>query len=288
MNQIVSVGICSFLLHGVLFAQGPVNLASALQRVPADFSLCDGPSWTGKSLFVPDVKASILYDCDVSTGGLTRTIEGFRISATCFRHGRLYCSDNGNARVAFLDGKDLTTLAILDASEKPENRPNDLVVDRAGGVFVTMTKPNQVLYVTPKGAVTIAVENLASPNGLALSPDEKLLYVSSYLPKEIWVFDVPSPGKTANGRIFAAMDDGKDPGADGMTIDSDGNVYCAGAKEVWIWNANAKLLNRLQTPTRPINCTFGDGDLKTLYITCFGGLYRQGMNVAGLSPVRDH
>jgi gluconolactonase len=250
--------------------------------------LCDGPSWTGKTLFVPDVKGGVLYDCHISTGALTKIVEGFRISATCFRHGRLYCSDNGNARIAVLDGQDLTTLAILDSSEKPENRPNDLVVDHAGGVFVTMTKANQVFYVDRKGTVTVAIENLASPNGLTLSPDEKQLYVSSYLPKEIWAFDVTSPGKTANGRLFAAMDDGKDPGADGMTIDADGNVYCAGAKEVWIWNSKGKLLNRLQTPTRPINCTFGDGDLKTLYITCFGGLYSQGMTVSGLSPMRDH
>jgi len=77
------------------------------------------------------------------------------------------------------------------------------------------------------------------------------------------------------------MDDGTAPGADGMCIDAAGNVYCAGASDVWIWSPKGELLTKLHTPTRPINCAFGDEDLKTLYVTCFSGLYSQRMKVAG-------
>jgi gluconolactonase len=81
------------------------------------------------------------------------------------------------------------------------------------------------------------------------------------------------------------MDDGPEKGADGMTIDSDGHVYCAGASDIWIWSPDGRLVEKLAVPTRPINCTFGDADRKSLYITGFGGVYRQRMRVAGLPPV---
>lgn len=281
---VLSIGWAS----GFALAEDAVTAGSPPQRIPADFGLCDGPAWNGKTLFVPDVKGATLYEFNPSQSSLTKIIENVRISGTCFRHGRLFVSDNGNARIAVLDGRELTTLAVLDDSAKPVNRPNDLAVDQQGGVYVTLTKPNRVAYLTREGAVLSAVEAIESPNGLTLSPDEKLLYVSSYVPKEIWVYELPQPGMARNGRKFAVMDDGKDPGADGMAIDADGNVYCAGAKAVWVWNPAGKLLTRIETPARPINCTFGGADLKTLYITCFDGLYQLAMNVPGLSPLRDH
>ncbi|WP_175517522.1 SMP-30/gluconolactonase/LRE family protein [Planctomicrobium piriforme] len=288
MLRALMFGLACSLFCLAAQAEGPVKTDEPYARLPLQFGLCDGPSWTGKSLFIPDVKAGILYDYDPVSGMLTKITENVRISGTCYRHGRLYASDNGNARISLLDGHDLTTLAVVDTAEKPVNKPNDLVVDAQGGVYVTLTKPNQVVYVTREGKVSVAVDGLPTPNGLTLSPDEKTLYVASYLPKEIWAYDVTAPGQTANGRKFAFMDDGKDPGADGMTIDADGNVYCAGAKAVWIWNPKGELLGKIETPARPINCKFGDADLKTLYITCFDGLYRQRMTVSGLAPGRDH
>ncbi|MFK7778776.1 MAG: alpha/beta hydrolase fold domain-containing protein, partial [Gimesia sp.] len=77
---------------------------------------------------------------------------------------------------------------------------------------------------------------------------------------------------------------GPDKGADGMTVDRAGNVYCAGPTDIWIWNPDGKLLAKIKTPTRPINCAFGDSDLRSLYITAFGGLYRQRMNAYGCLP----
>ncbi len=115
------------------------------------------------------------------------------------------------------------------------------------------------------------------------APDEKTLYVAAYVPKEIWAYDVAAAGEPKNGRKIAVMDDGDAKGADGMTVDRNGNVYCAGATDVWIWTADGKLLQKIPCPTRPINCTFGDEDLKSLYITGFGGLYRLKMTVAGVA-----
>ena len=81
------------------------------------------------------------------------------------------------------------------------------------------------------------------------------------------------------------MDDGDAKGADGMCIDRAGNVYCAGATAIWIWNPKGELLDKIETPERPINCCFGDQDMRSLYITGFGGLYKQRMHAYGLPPV---
>lgn len=206
-----------------------------------------------------------------------------RISASFYSHGELFLSDNGNSSIARLQGKEKIVIAVHDLDVKPPIRPNDLVVDADGGIYYTLTGQGQVIYLTPDGQQIVAVEGVQTPNGLILSPDEETLYVAAYVPKEIWAYDIASNGKSANGRVFARMDSGPDKGADGMAIDRAGNVYCAGPAHVWIWSPSGKLLDKIETPTRPINCTFGDRDMRSLYITGFGGLYRQRMRISGRS-----
>jgi gluconolactonase len=69
-----------------------------------------------------------------------------------------------------------------------------------------------------------------------------------------------------------------------MTIDQEGNVYCAGATAVWVWDAAGRLLETIKCPTRPINATFGGDDRKTLFITCFDGVYALPMSTLGVKP----
>ncbi len=278
----------SFLLKlsVVSFAASPVDQSSALEEISTDFELCDGPAWDGNgTLFIPDVKGESLYRFFSRQNKLLPLLKNTgRFSASFYNNGQLYLSDNGNARIVTLNGKDLVEVAKLDDSEKPVKKPNDLVVDHNGGIYVTLTRQNQVVYISPGGEQSVAVEGIQTPNGIAMSPDEKRLYVSAYVPKEIWAYDITSPGKTENARQFSKMDDGPDKGADGMTIDRAGNVYCTGPKSVWIWSPAGEKLAEIETPSRPINCAFGDPDMRSLYITCFGGLYRQRMTISGKSP----
>ena len=134
------------------------------------------------------------------------------------------------------------------------------------------------------GTISIATTGVISPNGITMSPDEKTLYVASYKPKTIEKFPILSPGVLGDQQRFAVMDDGDAPGADGMAIDSAGNVYCAGATAVWMWNPQGKLLEKVECPTRPINATFGGPDRKTLFITCFDGVYTLPMITSGVEP----
>jgi sugar lactone lactonase YvrE/acetyl esterase/lipase len=268
--------------------QRPVDRRVPLEEISTDFEMADGPAWDGYSLIIPDVKGEKLFRYLPAKKQMQTLLpESGRISASFYNHGRLFLSDNPGGKIAFLDGKNKSEVASFESvrqeKEKPY-RPNDLVVDQNGGIYVTFTPQNKVAYIDPDGNVSIAVENIATPNGITMSPDEKTLYVSSFVPKKIWAYDIVAPGKTVGGRMIASMDEGPDRGADGMTIDRAGNIYCAGPADIWIWSPDGKLLDKIACPSKPINCTFGDQDMRSLYITGPGGLYRQRMLISGRSP----
>lgn len=276
--------ITSFALVGR--TETIVDESSPLETVSTEFMMCDGPAWDGvSSLYVPDVKGGKLYRYRPGPKKLDIVLaDSGRISAAFYNHGRLFLSDNGESSIAWLkDGKKVS-IAGHDKDAKPPIRPNDLVVDNQGGIYYTLTGQGKVMYITHDGKQLTTVEGIDTPNGLILAPDERTLYVASYAPKKVWAYDVSSPGATAAGRLFAVMDDGPDKGADGMTVDRAGNVYCAGFKHIWVWSPSGKLLTKIETPTRPINCTFGDADMHSLYITGLGGLYRQRMHITGRPP----
>ena len=267
------------LINSLALADWPVDDSAQLEKVATEFELADGPAFDGSSLFVPDVKGNTLFrKWNNKKEFIPYVKEAGRISASYFNHGQLYVSDNGNSRIAVLKDRQFETICQLEKDEKP----NDLVVDHSGGIYVTLTRQNQVIYITADGERSVAVDGLQTPNGIILSPDEKTLYVAAYVPKKIWAYDVTKPGVTGHGHEFAGMDDGPDKGADGMTIDRAGNVYCAGPKSVWIWSPSSKKLAEIETPTRPINCSFGDPTMQSLYITCFGGVYHQAMLITGV------
>jgi gluconolactonase len=265
------------------FAASPVDRSKPLALVRADFQLVDGSASNGAGgLFVPDVKAKQLWffrPANKEAWQVTsRDIGGF--SGTFFQLGALYIADNTSARILkSVDGKQLDVLAAFADGAKP----NDLVVSRQGDVYVTMTKPGEIRRLTPEGQVSVAATGLETPNGITLAPDGKTLYVSLYKPGTILQAAVADDGTLGPMRPFATLE-AADNGAlaDGMAIDRAGNVYCAGAEAIWIWNADGQLLDKLVTPQRPINCTFGGNDGTTLYISTFGGLYAQPMQSYGV------
>lgn len=301
-NSLISLAIgFIFVATASLYAQDPANspVDRSVELKKKEFSdqlrMADGPMWDGANLIIPDVTGQKLYRYSPKRDTLTqvKNADG-RFSASYFNHGRRFLSDNPGSRIAFLDGNQVRTHASFEQWVKPTQgeapakkvkpyRPNDLVIDNQGGMYVTFTPQGRVIYIAKDGTQSVAVEGIKSPNGIALSPDGSTLYVSSFVPKEIYSYSIDEPGKTKPGQLFAAMDDGPDRGADGMTVDRAGNVYCAGKSDIWIWSPSGKLLDKIACPSKPINCVFGGTDLRTLYIVGPGAVYEQAMTVAGVT-----
>ena len=168
-----------------LFAQSSVDSLAQLETISTDFELADGPAWDGVwSLYIPDVKAGKLLRYIPKTKQLHTVLpDAGRISASFFNQGTLYLSDNGASSIAKLVGNKKVTIAQQDPDAKPPIRPNDLVVDARGGIYYTLTRQNQVAYVSPTGKQAVAIQDVETPNGITLSPDGKTLYIASYVPR---------------------------------------------------------------------------------------------------------
>ncbi len=174
------------------------------------------------------------------------------------------------------------------------NAPNDLVIDRQGGVYFTdpafgapMPLPQGktcVYYITPGGEVTRLVDNLPNPNGITLAPDEKTLYVIPSGQAEMMAYPVESPGKIGQGKVFCKLQQREGQtrgGGDGVAMDSKGNLYITSALGLQVFNPSGELLGIIALPEQPANVKFGGSDLKTLYVTARSSLYTVPMEVTG-------
>ena len=174
------------------------------------------------------------------------------------------------------------------------NAPNDLVLDKAGGLYFTdpgfraPTPPPQdktcVYYAAADGTVTRLIDDLPNPNGVILSPDEKSLYVIPSGQKQMMSYSVEAPGKLGEGKVFCELDQAKpngNSGGDGLTVDVKGNLYITSGLGLQVFDPAGNKLGTIAVPEQPANVTFGGKDLKTLYITARTSVYTCPMSVAG-------
>lgn len=177
---------------------------------------------------------------------------------------------------------------------KAFGRPNDLVVNRSGGIYFTDPGPNEgqinighprtdptVFYIAPGGKTIKVADDVPDPNGLVLSPDEKILYVADTSGEYVFAYDVQADGLLRNRRNFARLQDGKEAEADGMAIDNDGRLYVSVWGGVEVFNAQGQRLG-LIPGSGPGNLAFAGPEKRTLYITGGTSLSRVQMLATGI------
>jgi gluconolactonase len=203
------------------------------------------------------------------------------------------CEMSGAIAAYSADGKERRV--ITDKYDgKRYNAPNDLVLDRAGGLYFTdpafrapMPLPQGktcVYYVDAAGKVTRLIDDLPNPNGVRLSPDEKTLYVFPSGQKQMMRYPVKGPGKLGEGAVFCELKQAKEGGnggGDGGTVDEKGNVYIAAATGLQVFDAAGKYIGTIVFPEQPSNATFGGKDMKTLFVTARTSIYSCPMEVGG-------
>lgn len=199
------------------------------------------------------------------------------------------CADANNE--LWKIGKDKKHTVMLASFEgKKFNGPNDLWIDPRGGVYFTdpfykrdyWTRTTQelekqdVYYLSPDGkTVSIAATDFEQPNGIVGSADGKQLYVADIRGRKTYVFDILPDGKLGERKLFAEM------GSDGMTIDSEGNLYLTG-KGVTVFDSKGKQLTNIAIDEPwTANVCFGGKDRKTLFVTASKSVYTVRMKVKG-------
>lgn len=201
--------------------------------------------------------------------------------------------------VVYPQGKERTLADNFEGA--PFGRPNDLVVDRRGGVYFTDSGANPtpdqaapakvtarpaVYYITPGGVLQRIAHDIERPNGIQLSPDEKVLYVANTLGEHVLAYDVAADGSVSGKRNFARLagwkktDSGYSSGADGLAVDEQGRLYVASNAGIEVFTAAGEALGAIPLPKKPQNLAFSGVGKKTLYVVGRGEAHR----IAVLTP----
>jgi gluconolactonase len=271
--------------------------------------LADGYDWSEGPVWVPrdggfllwsDVPANTIYKWSPGqaaapfmkpsgfTGVGKYSGEPGSNGLTLDKQGRLIAAEHGDRRVSRYDWVGGKRTLADNWQGKRFNSPNDVIVKSNGDVYFTdpiyglperendKTRETDFCGVyrwsAKTGEVTLLTKELSRPNGLAFSPDEKLLYVANSDPaKAIWMtFPVQADGTIGAGKVFkdvTSMVGDKNPGLpDGMRVDTKGNLFASGPGGIHVYAPDGTLLGRIETGQATANCAFG-GDGSDLYIT---------------------
>lgn len=265
-------------------------------KIQGDFQFTEGPALApdGSVYFTdipaesimrltPEGKVELFFKPSLHTNG---TIYG--------GEGRLLaCQMDG--RLVAIDLKSKETTVLTDAYQGTRyNACNDLVIDKSGGIYFTDPRyrapepwpqgKEAFYYRHSDGTVTRLGDDLTAPNGIALSPDEKTLYVVPSMSSKMMAYAIDAPGKISDGRVLCETRQAEgqsNTGGDGLAVDSNGNLYITTGLGVQVFNPDGELLGIIECPEHPANCAFGGPELKTLYITARTGFYSCSMPISG-------
>lgn len=214
------------------------------------------------------------------------------------RQGRLVACEHLARRVTRQDPDGSITVVANNYHSRRLNRPNDVVVKSDGSIYFTDPGLGRIeseldfcgLYrVSPDlGSIHVLVWDFVLPNGLVFSPDESILYVNDSRRRHIRAFDVEPTGllALATDRVFATLQDDRVGVADGMKVDTEGNVYCTGPGGIWIFDASGTHLGTIATGVQTTNVAWGDADWSTLYFTTWHTLGRIRTKIPGIPVPR--
>ncbi len=296
-----------------------ISPGTAIEKVAAGFQFTEGPAWNPEGYLVfSDPNTNVIYSYKPESGNVEvyRTKSGYSgidigeyhqpgsNGLTFDKEGHLIVCQHGERRVVRIEKKGPVTVLADRYQGKKLNSPNDLVMRSDGTLFFTdppyglpmafndprKETPYSGVYAVINGNVKLLTTDLKGPNGIAFSPDEKYLYVSNWditdihHTKHIMRYEVTKDGSLSNGKIFFDMNatDGEDA-LDGVKVDTQGNVFCAGPDGLWIISSDGKYLGRIRTPEHAANMAWGD-DGHSLYITASTGLYKIRLNTKGRLP----
>ncbi len=298
MRLLISASLAAVLLAATAALGGPEDERSA-DCVVDGLKFTEGPVWHPEGYLVfSDIPADTIYRLTDEGAREFRRPSGKSNGLAFDREGRLLACEHGNRRVSRTEA-DGTVVALATHYEgKRLNSPNDLCLHSDGSVYFTdppygLEGRKQelafagVFRIAPDGSLSVLATDFTKPNGIALSPDERTIYVADTERQLVMAYDVSADGRLENQREFVRL---KTPnrwsGPDGMKVDVQGNLYVTSPGGVWVYTPEGKLLTMIALPEIPTNCAFGGADGRTLYITAGDGVYAARVEHQGLDYSR--
>lgn len=274
-----------------LTAIDPLGPSPQVTKVPTgiQFQFAQSPLWVAKSstLLFTDVPNNLIYQLTLpATAASYRPSSAGSNGLALDPAGNLIVCELTSRQVSRRDASGAYTALASMYQGKPLNGPNDVVVRSSdGSIYFTDPQAQQLgfegLYrIAPgSGTLTLLDQSMQYPNGLALSPDEKTLYVAAALDGKVYKFPVNADGSLGTRRDFA-----QGLGScDGVTVDDAGNVYVATMAGVRVYKADGTARGSLVVPEPPSNLGFGGADRRTLFISARTSLYQVQLQVPGRS-----
>jgi gluconolactonase len=264
-----------------------VGTIGPVQQVETGFGFTEGPAADGDgNVYFTDILKDRIHQLKPD-GTLTVFVEPAGTCNGLMVNGDrlLACSMKGRlTSFSLADGKE--TVLAAEHNGARFNAPNDLVIDQSGGIYFTDPRfrspdpypqgKEAVYYRSADGKVTRVAENDFAPNGVILSPDEKTLYVIPSFERRMWAYPVTGPGEIGKGTLFCELnqkDANGNGGGDGLTVDTNGNLYITSGLGLQVFNSAGKHLGTIAIPETPANVSFAGKDIKTLYVTARTSLY---------------
>jgi len=234
--------------------------------------------------YVPGEGVTVFQEDTNYANGLTRDLQG-----------RLLACEHRTRRVTRKEPDGSLTVIAYNYRGVRLNRPNDVVVKSDGAIYFTdpgapapeLDLDHTGVYrVAPDlGSITLLVKDFVTPNGLAFSPDESILYINDTRRRHIRAFDMQPNGTLNLGsdRVFCELKGERSGNPDGMKVDVEGNVYCRGAGGIWVIDRTGKHLGIIvHGQVSTTNVGWGGDDWKTLYFTARNTLGRIRLKVPGV------
>jgi gluconolactonase len=279
------------------------RINARLERVAGGFEFTEGPVWSPDgALLFSSPNTNAIYRLDPEAGRVTvfrskSGYAGFDIgryaqpgsNGLAFSpDGLLTICQHGNRRVIRVNPHGDTTVIADRYDGRRLNSPNDLVYRSDGTLFFTdppfglpdtFDDPDKELpfsgvFQVRDGEISLVTDELRGPNGVALSPDERSLYVGNWDPdrKVVMRYDLDAGGA---GEVVHDMTGAPgDDAIDGIKVDRDGTLYVCGPGGIWVLSPDGVKLDLIELPESPHNLAWGDADGRALYVTALTSIYR--------------
>jgi gluconolactonase len=289
-RNMLRAGLFSLALFSASLASAAEELVAPgakVEQLAGGFAFTEGPARDAQgNIYFSDIPNNRIHKWSLD-GKLSTFRENSGGANGLFfdRAGSLVVCEGGNRRMTSIAPGGAVTVLADSYGGKKLNSPNDLWVDPQGGVYFSDPRYGRqegveqdgfhVYYLPPDRKRLLRVtDNLVKPNGVVGTADGKLLYVTDAGDGKTFVYRIQPDGTLADRKLIAPV------GADGMTLDEQGNLYLARGG-VQVYSPDGKKVATIEVPEGPSNVCFGGADRRTLFITARKTLYAVRMSVRG-------